>query len=279
MTEKLYDLSPLFEDGATMWPRFANEIQVRARAFAGVRSTGWHNENHPGWFDMGQPFPFQESLPGGMAGAWVGHLHVGTHVDAPIYCIPEGITADKIPLENLYGTGVIIDMRNKGKWGIITAEDFEKATPKIEAGDFVVVNTGWQKWLRPDKGYEYYHYYPGLLPSAAEWLVKKKVKAIAGTWPTCDHSLSFAPLEPLGKCMPQLHHDYVRETGKEPGPEFSYGFEGCLTMLLKNGVSCIENAGGDIDEVTGIRCTLCAWPFRMEDTDGAMVRLVALVEE
>ena len=274
MATKLYDLSQLFWSGAVMWPRFANEIQVRARAFGGIRSTGWHGENHPGWYDMGQPFPFNQGV--GEQYGWVGHLHAGTHVDAPIYCIPEGITADKIPLENLYGTGVIIDMRNKGKWGIITAEDFEKATPKIEAGDFVVVNTGWHTWLKPNKAYEYYNYYPGLVPSAAEWLVKKKVKAIAGTWPVCDHSLSFAPLE---KNMPWLYNDYVKETGKEPGKEFSSGFEACLTMLLKNGITCIQNAGGDIDQVTGTRCMLCAWPFRMEETDGAMVRLVAIVEE
>jgi kynurenine formamidase len=279
MTTKIYDLSQPVWNGSVMWPRLVTDVQIRARSFGGIRSTGWQGLNHPGWFDFGQPFPFVGPTPGGAIGQWVGHLHGGTHVDAPKYCIPEGITADKIPLENLYGTGVIIDMRHKGKWDTITSEDFEKATPKIEAGDFVVVNTGWQKWLKPDKGYEYYHYYPGLLPSAAEWLIKKKVKAISGTWPTCDHSLSFAPLEPLGKYMPNLYHDYLRETGKEPGPEFSYGFEGCLTMLLKNGVSCIQNAGGDIDEVTGIRCTLCAWPFRLEDTDGAMVRLVALIEE
>ena len=50
-------------------------------------------------------------------------------------------------------------------------------------------------------------------------------------------------------------------------------------MLLKNGITCIQNAGGDIDQVTGKRCKLCAWPFRMEEADGAMVRLAAIVED
>jgi len=273
MAEKIYDLSQLFWSGAVMWPRLVNEAQMHARAFGGIRSTGWGGTNHPGWHDMTWPFPFNQ--PSIQQFGWVGHLHCGTHVDAPIYCIPEGITADKIPLEDLYGTGVIIDMRNKGKWDIITAEDFEKATPKIEEGDFVVVNTGWQKRLAPDKAYDYYHNYPGIVPSAAQWLIDKKVKAIAGTWPVCDHSLSFAPLQ---KNMPWLYNDYKRETGKEPGEGLG-GFEECLVMLLKSGITCIQNAGGDIDEVTGKRCTLCAWPFRLEDTDGAMVRLVAIVEE
>lgn len=276
---KFVDLSQELWNGAAMWPQLATDVRGFKRTFAGIRSTGWGGYNHPGWYDMGQGFPFGAGIPQTIGGEWVGHLHAATHVDAPVYAIPEGITADQIPLENLYGTGVIIDMRHKGKWDTITAEDLEKATPKIEAGDFVVINTGWQKkHPRIEIAYEYYHNYPGLVPSAAEWLVNKKVKALAGTWPVCDHSLSFAPLQ---KNMPWLYNDYVKERGKAPEEEIKDlgGFEECLVMLLKNGISCIQNAGGDIDDVTGQRCKLCAWPFRLEHTDAAFVRLVAIIEE
>ncbi|MFC2045067.1 cyclase family protein [Chloroflexota bacterium] len=272
MATKFYDLSQLHGHGTAMWPPFASEVQLGGTVFSGIRSTSWHNQNHPGWYDMGWPYPFHQ---GPALNGWIGHLHAGTHVDAPLYCLPDGISADKIPMENLCGTGVVLDFRGKKKWDTITAADLEKATPRIEEGDFVVINTGWQTWLSPGRAYEYYNYYPGLVPDAAEWLVKKRVKAIAGTWPVCDHSLSFAPLE---RWMPWLYQDYKRETGKEPGKEFG-SFEACLIMLLKAGISCIQNAGGDIDQVTGKRCTLYAWPFRMEDTDGAMVRLVAIIEE
>lgn len=282
MTTKIYDLSQLFTSGAAMWPRFAKDIQFGAGTFIGVHSTGWGGKNHPGWYDMGQGFPFNRGYCPVGAWLWWGHLHPGTHVDAPLYAIPGGNSADKIPLENFYGTGVVVDMRHKKKWDTITAEDFNRATPAIQEGDFVVVNTGWQKWFKPvgmgDKAYEYFNYYPGLVPSAAEWLIKKKVKAIAGTWPVCDHSLSFAPLQ---KYMPWLYQDYKREMGKEPDKnniEGLGGFEECLVMLLKSGITCIQNAGGDIDEVTGKRLTFCAWPFRMEESDGAMVRLVGIEE-
>ncbi len=272
MATKVIDLSQAVSESPAMWPRLAG--QAGGRVWTGIRSTGWHGLNHPGWYDFGQPWPYR-----GMAqGASMAHLHPGCHVDAPKYCIPEGITADQIPLENLYGTGVIIDMRNKGKWDKIEAADFEKATPKIQAGDFVVVNTGYQKTLKPGVAYWYYHSYPGLMPSAAEWLVKKKVKAIAGTWPACDHSLNYAG-PPLGDKTPNMRQDYERETGKKLPTEFAYGYEACLVMLLKAGISCISGAGGNIDDVTGKRTTLAAWPFRLEHTDGAMVRLVAIVEE
>jgi kynurenine formamidase len=277
MVTKIVDLSQEIGHGSAMWPRLVAEVQFRKIAFTGIRSTGWGETNHPGWYDFGQPFPYLRAAPGGAIASWVGHLHAGTHVEAPKYCIPTGITADKIPLDNLYGTGVVIDMRKKGKWGKIVAADFEEATPKIRAGDFVVVNTGWQKHLTPDKSYEWYHYYPGLMPSAAEWLIKKKVKAIAGTWPAIDHSLHFG-VGSLGKCNPQLNADYKKEKGKDIPKEFSWLYEGCLVSLLKAGVTVINGAGGDIDKVTGQRCTLAAWPFRMEDTDAAMVRLVSIEE-
>jgi kynurenine formamidase len=274
---KIYDLSQEVVNGACMWPRLARDVQIGAGTFEGIRSTGWHNENHPGWYDMGQPFPYEQGWGEGHQHGWVGHMHVATHVDAPMYMYPEGVTLEKIPLENLYGTGVIVDMRSKKKWDTITAEDFEKSNPKIEAGDFVVVNTGWHHKWKPELQYDYHCSYPGLVPSAAEWLIKKKVKAIAGTWPTCDHSCSFAPLE---KNMPYVYNDYMREKGKDPAKDIKGigGFEECLEKLLRAGISCVHNAGGNIDDVTGKRMTFAAWPFRMEEADGGMVRLVAWQE-
>ena len=41
-----------------------------------------------------------------------------------------------------------MDMRHKGKWDIITAEDLENAKPEIKKGDFVVINTGWHKYFK-----------------------------------------------------------------------------------------------------------------------------------
>ncbi len=267
MSYKIYDLAEPFGDGTPMWPTLVADISFPKHSFTGLQPFAYggvptHLINPmPAWPFVGR-------------GTYEGHTHPATHMDAPVYCIDHGLSVDKIPLENCYGTGVIVDLRYLKKWGRITAEDLEKAKPRIEPGDIVVCNTGWQRWWRV-KDYEYYYHYPGLVHSAAEWLIKKKVKAIAGTWATCDHSLSFAPLE---KNNLSLYEDYMKETGKDPGEEFPE-YEPCLTMLLKNGTVCIHGAGGDIDQVTGKRCTLAAFPFRLEQADAAMVRLVAIVEE
>jgi len=59
---------------------------------------------------------------------YTGTLHPATHMDAPIHVIDGGVTLDQIPLENCYGTGVVVDFRNMQdkKWYLITSEDFEK---------------------------------------------------------------------------------------------------------------------------------------------------------
>jgi len=49
--------------------------------------------------------------------------------------------------------------------------------------------------------------------------------------------------------------------------------------LAKAGIPGIEIAGGRIDEVTGIRCTLACFPIRYQMGEASLVRLVAIVDE
>ena len=207
---------------------------------------------------------------------YTGTLHAATHIDAPSHVLHQGeggIMLSEIPLENCYGTGVIVDFRHLEKWHCIDSKDLENAKPKIEPGDFVVFNTGYHKLWRVDN-YAYFNYYPSLGPDGAEWLVKKKVKAVAGTWGATDGPLWHYPLI---QTMPWLDKEYRKETGRDPDVDFPE-YEPCHRLLARNSITAIENAGGDVDLVTGKRCTLAAFPFRCELADGGFVRLVAIVE-
>lgn len=252
--KKLVDLTTPFDTSAPMWPHPGETDLTYARISTHAYSSGTKATSSAAIFH--------------------GVLHTGTHIDAPLHRFDRGITVGQIPLEKCYGTGVIVDMRYKKKWDKITAEDFENANPKIEEGDFVVINTGWHKWWYV-KDYVYFNHYPGLVPSGAEWLIKKKVIAVAGTWGCLDHPCAHSPLKQL---QPWLYDEYKEGTGKDPDEEFPI-YEPCHAMLLENGVTGIENAGGDIDEVTGMRCNIAAFPWRFMEGDGCMVRLVAIVED
>lgn len=213
---------------------------------------------------------------------YTGTLHAATHLDAPSHTLHPregGYMLDKVPLENCYGTGVIVDFRHmqdveKWKWHLITPEDLENAKPKIEKGDWVVINTGWHHQWRYDN-YAYFNYYPGLCRPAGEWLVKKGIKGIAGTWGATDSPLLHNPLD---QTMPWVWKEYKKATGKDAN-DLDWEYEPCHRMMARNQITAVENAGGDIDQVTGQRVTIAAFPFRCEMADGGFVRLVAIIDK
>lgn len=100
-------------------------------------------------------------------------VHHGTHVDAPRHFMMEAPAFDEIPLERLYGPAVIWQIE-KGPFGIITPEDFEKARPKVQPGDMVLLDTGWAQYVNTEK----YEDHASLSPEAAEWLVQHQVKLL-----------------------------------------------------------------------------------------------------
>lgn len=201
-------------------------------------------------------------------------FHVATHMDAPLHVLQGGMTVDQIPLASCYGEGVIVDMRHKGKWDIIGAKDLEEARPKIKPGDFVVVNTGWHKYFLT-KPYDFFNYYPGFYDEAGQWLVDHGVKAVAVDGGAMDSPLAHRPLD---KYAPWLWTEYKEVTGKDANEEFPI-YEPCHLALAKANIPGIEIAGGQIDEVTGKRCTLACFPIRYVGGEASLVRLVAMVEE
>ena len=250
--KKIVDLSQPFGRSATpIWPRagLMNDVKIETVAFP-------------------------EASRGRYTTLLTMRMHTATHMDAEIHVTPGGWAIDELPLTNCYGTGVVVDMRYKKKWEVITPEDLENAKPKIEPGDFVVINTGWHHYWRKNN-YIYFNHYPGLYKEGAEWLVEKKVKVVAQTAGATDICLAHYP---LAKSMPWLHEEYMKETGKDADVEFPIN-EPAHRILYGAGIPGIENAGGDVDEVTGMRCTLAAFPLRYEGGDGSLVRLVAIVEE
>jgi kynurenine formamidase len=255
MALKFYDLSQPFRQGIPLWPwPVMTDINITRVSY-----------------------PERDRFPGGVSKLTTvitTKFHASTHMDAPLHVLDGGLSIDQIPLESCYGEGVVVDMRHKGKWDIITAADLEKARPRIQEGDFVVVNTGWHKYFLTQP-YVFMNHYPGFYDSAAAWLVRKKVKAVAVDGGALDSPLAHCPLD---KNAPWLYQEYLEETGKDANKEFPI-YEPCHLALARAGIPGIEIAGGQIDEVTGRRGTFVAFPFRYEGGEAALVRLVAIVEE
>jgi kynurenine formamidase len=246
---KLYDLSQPFGHNAPLWPYFPD-----------VKIERFH----------------YHAKSGVLSQQITTFMHCTTHADSPAHVIEGAPYTDEIPLDSYYGTGVVVDIP-KGKWEVITADDLEKASPKIEKGDIVIVHTGWHHYYGDSR--QYFAYSPGLYREAGEWFVDKGVKAVGVDQQALDHPLATA-IGPhgTGPLLPDVCEEYKKEIGREVIEDFPE-WEPCHRLLLGNGIMGWENVGGDIDKVLGKRVTIAGFPIRWEKGDGSIVRLVAIVEE
>ena len=48
--------------------------------------------------------------------------------------------------------------------------------------------------------------------------------------------------------------------------------------MMTNGIPGIENIGGEIDKITGKRCTFFAFPWRWPEGEGCALRVVAVLD-
>ena len=159
---------------------------------------------------------------------------------------------------------------------MITAEDLEKATPEIRPGDIVMINTGAHRLFGDND--DYFAYSPGLYTEAAQWLVDKGVKLVGIDVQALDHPLGTRIAEHgPGPIMPHLLDQYRAETGREISEDFP-DWEPAHKVMLSAGIPGIENIGGELDAVTGKRCTFMAFPWRFPQGDGCPIRVVAVID-
>lgn len=212
-------------------------------------------------------------------GAFVLHMstvmHRGTHMDCPLHVLAGTHDITGFDLWKFYGTGVVVSIPKK-RWEVITAEDLEAATPAIQPGDIVMINTGYHKHYGDNP--DYYAYSPGLYKEAAEWLVAKGVKLVGIDVQALDHPLGtyLGPHGP-GPMQPALIDEYKAETGRNMSDDFPH-WEPAHKILMSNGIPGIENIGGNLDELSGKRLTFAAFPWKWTGGDGSFVRVVAFEE-
>ncbi len=143
--------------------------------------------------------------------------HGGTHIDAPVHFAEGKNALEQIPLEQLIGPAVVVDVSEKAladRDYLIQVSDFEaweQATGRIPGGAIVLANTGsgrfWPdraKYMgtekRGEEGVAELHF-PGLHPEAAKWLAEERaIKAFGLDTPSIDYgqSTNFESHQALG---------------------------------------------------------------------------------
>lgn len=243
-----YDLTNDIGHGVPQWPSSAN---------LNIRTLKFHAKD------------------GVMVQQYEGIMHRSTHMDFQIHVTETGKTSGDYEPWRFFGTGVAVAIP-KGKWGVITPDDLERATPRIERGDILMINTGSHHKLGDND--EYYAYSPGLYKEAAEWIVERGVKMVGIDVQALDHPLGtkLADHGP-GPSHPHLNDEYRALYDRDILQDFPY-WEPAHKIMLGAGIPGIENIGGDLDLVTSKRCTFMAFPWRWPDGDGSVVRVIAIVD-
>lgn len=164
--------------------------------------------------------------------------HTGTHVDAPSHFVPGGAAVDEIAAGRLVSSAILAKIR-KGADQTIGRGEIEKH--EIKRGDTVVLATGWEKRYGSKN---YMTKNPGLSKGAAEYLVDKRVNAVAIDGPNVDPGID---------AKFTAHH-----------------------VLLKADIIIIENLC-NLERVTEKRFTLVAAPLKLAGASGSPVRALAIL--
>lgn len=238
---------------------------------------GHYTPVYPGYRDIEVRRVATHAMHGVLTQHIVTAMHNGTHVNAPLHLAQGGMGIGEIPLEKLFGNGVVLSIP-KGEWEYVEAADLQAAGPAVERGGIVVINTGWHHNYSDNM--EYFGHAPGLSVGAAEWLVEQGVKMIGIDTANIDHPLATSLAQEhrfVGPIIVELPRRYRQRTGREVTEDFPQ-WNPAHKLLAREGIITVENVGGDVDRVNSARCTFHAYPWNWPGADACMVRLVAMTD-
>jgi len=187
--------------------------------------------------------------------------HGGTHFDAPVHFAQGGKTIEQVPVEQLHGPGIVIDVTRQSAANrdyLVTTEDFEnweRQYGKIPNGAIILLNTGsgalWDDHLKytgtlktGKEGVDELHF-PGLDPGAAQWLVdNRNIRGIGLDTPSIDYGQS---------------KDFKTHR-----------------ILFAAGITAYENLA-NLNQLPASGAYIIALPMKIRGGSGAPLRIVAVI--
>lgn len=182
--------------------------------------------------------------------------HAGTHMDAPIHFSKGKWSVDQIPLENLIGEGIVVNMSAKAsndRNAQLTVRDlqiWEENNGRIPDDSLLFVFTGWCNFW---PNYEMYmgtksndstlYRFPGIDGDAAQWLVdNRKIKGVGIDTASIDY----------GKSTTYPSH----------------------RIFYRNNIYGLENVA-NVDKLPSKGATIYVMPMNIKRGSGAPTRIVA----
>lgn len=101
--------------------------------------------------------------------------HIGTHIEAPYHCCKDGNDLAGMPVEQLVGEAVIIDLMDAEPGSIVPKrriQDAAEAAGGIKKGDIVYGRLGYARYYKTPK----YRECPAFATDGLQWLVDQGMK-------------------------------------------------------------------------------------------------------
>lgn len=232
--EQWIDLTHPFNADAVYWPT--------AKMFE--KETVFEGHTEGGWYYSAFNFAAAE--------------HGGTHIDAPIHFAEGALTLEALPVAQLIGPGVVIDVRDEAAKDVdylVTPADIEaheRAHGRIPDGAIVLIDTG-RASLYPDRD-KYMGtaergeaavaklHFPGLSKEGAELLAERKIGAVGIDTPSIDYGQSKT-------------------------------FAAHVALMSRN-IPAFENVA-DMSALPPTGATIIALPMKIEGGSGGPLRIIA----
>ena len=233
---RMIDLSHSYGENTLYWPTSPTAFQMEEIEY-GVSEAGWFYSS------------YSVCTP----------EHGGTHIDAPIHFAEGGRSTEEIPLDDLIGPAVVIDVSSKAARNRnyrLTAEDiseFETQHGEIAAGTIVLMRTDWSNhwpdaiaYLGDDTpGDASKLQFPGFGADATRMLAEDRKVAMLG--------VDTASVD-YGKSQDFIVH----------------------RIGSAQGVANLENLT-NLSQLPPTGATILALPMKIEGGSGGPVRVIALV--
>jgi kynurenine formamidase len=235
-TGRIVDLTYAFDSDSVYWPT-AETFKLETD-FEGVTDKGY--------FYSAYRFSAAE--------------HGGTHLDAPVHFAKGQNSVDQIPLEQLTGPGLVIDVTPQCVSNpdylvsVGDIQNWEQRNGRIAAGSIVLLRTGFGKYYPDRKKYLGTDergaaavaklHFPGLDPAAARWLTtNRSIKGIGLDTASIDRGQSTL-------------------------------FESHRALFEKN-VPAFENVA-NLDQLPVKGFTIIALPMKIKGGSGGPLRIIAV---
>lgn len=172
------------------------------------------------------------------------YSHTGTHMDPPAHLYPDGRTLDAFPAERFVGMALVIDCRNLHEGEAITMKELLPYGDKVQKADFLLFCTGWDKRWGTES---YFGDYPCVDDEVLSLIIKGGYKGIG---------FDVIGLDPISDTALVRHNRLFRETD----------------MVNIENLKDLSKCGSELFR-------FCCLPLKVESSDGAPIRAIAILDD